>query len=374
MLSTDKQTDYRFKLLYALGMIFIVAGHCKHGGVSLFYEWFPPYSFHLGLFAFSSGYFYKEESESAILKYCTRKAKHLLLPLYVWNVFYALLTMTLGKWGVTIGAGVTLNKLLIAPITDGHQFGFNLGGWFVVPLFMVQMFNVIIRKKFQSEASKYKEHLLFLLYLLLGILGIQLANRGYRTGWWLVLVRMLFFVPFYGAGIYYKKVLEKRDNSSNSAYFFTIIAIQLVIIMVYKKTPAYRPSWCDNFTEGPFLPYIVGFLGIAFWLRIARILEPSIGKSRTVQLIADNTFSIMIHQFLGFMIVKMFFAMLQNQTLFADFDINGFKTDIWYYYIPGGMSQMLIVYLFSGLFVPILIQRLIDCIKCRFTGLRKTGN
>lgn len=59
----NNNINYSFKFLYAIGIILIVAGHCKNGGISLFYEWFTPYAFHLALFTFVSGYFYKDDSE-----------------------------------------------------------------------------------------------------------------------------------------------------------------------------------------------------------------------------------------------------------------------------------------------------------------------
>ena len=65
----NEKVNYQFKLLYAFGMIFIVAGHCGNGGISLFYDWMPPYAFHIGLFVFASGYFYKESNEQEIWKY-----------------------------------------------------------------------------------------------------------------------------------------------------------------------------------------------------------------------------------------------------------------------------------------------------------------
>lgn len=355
--------DYRFKILYALGMVFVVAGHGGNGGISLLYDWFPPYSFHLGLFAFCSGYFYNEESENNIAEYCKKKVKRLLVPLYAWNCFYALLIMIMQRWGFTIGAPITLSKLLLKPISNGHQFVYNMGGWFVVPLFMIQVFTVSIRRLFWKINSQYKEHLLILLYILLGIAGIQLANSGYGTDWGLVLVRMLFFCPFFGAGFYYKKVLEKWDNLSNTAYFLAILIIQLAVIVIYGKAPEYTPSWCNNFTDGPILPFLVGFLAIALWLRIARILEPAIGKSKTVSLIADNTFSIMINQFLGFMLVKLVFAVFQKLGIISGFDMNLFKSNIWYYYIPGGVRHAFFIYLLAGISVPICMQRFVDYIK-----------
>ena len=60
--STTDKTDYRFKILYAIGMIMVVAGHyTEGGGINILANWFPYYGFHLGLFLFASGYFYKEK-------------------------------------------------------------------------------------------------------------------------------------------------------------------------------------------------------------------------------------------------------------------------------------------------------------------------
>lgn len=362
--------DYRFKILYAVGMLLIVSGHCEHGGIDLFYKWFPPYSFHLGLFAFCSGYFFKEQAIYSVKTYCIKKVKRLLLPLYLWNAFYALLVLILEKWGFTITAGVSLHRLFVMPIINGHQFMYNLGGWFVIPLFMIQIFTVCVRYLLKNFESRYKEHFLFLFYLVLGFIGIQLANAGYIFGWWLALVRMLFFLPFFGAGIYYKNVLEKHDHCPNSLYFLVIFGIQLLIEMRYGWIPMFRPSWCTDFIHGPIVPYVVGFSCIAFWLRVARILEPAIGKAKIVNLIANNTFSIMINQLLGFMIVKAGFALLQLANIISDFDMYSFKTDPWYYYKPMGSQNSLIIYLIAGIGIPILMQIGIDRFKSAI--LRKT--
>lgn len=39
--------NYEFKLLYLLLIVFVVSGHYKSGEVSIFYDWFPIYSFAL---------------------------------------------------------------------------------------------------------------------------------------------------------------------------------------------------------------------------------------------------------------------------------------------------------------------------------------
>lgn len=356
--------DYRFKILYAFGMIFVVMGHCSGGGFSVLYEFFPPYAFHLGLFAFCSGYFYKEKAEKTPGQYILKKIKSLVIPLYLWNAVYACIVTLLSFKGFTIGAGVSVYKLFIEPIWSGHQFVYNLGGWFIIPLFMIEVFNVFFRKLFRVIQGNKKEIFIFSLYVAMGIGGIYLASIGYHTKWWLVLVRMLYFLPFYGAGILYKKVLERYDVLNNIVYFAIILCAELCIIYFYNGTPGYSQAWCNNFNDGPILPLVVGFLAIAFWLRVARVLEPAIGHSKCINLIADNTFSIMINQFMGFMLVKVIYAILYKLTPFcSDFSMELLKTDIGYCYIPKGIGQMKILYVVAGIVFPILVQQGINKVK-----------
>lgn len=351
------ETDYRFRVLYAIGMVLIVGGHCGYGGLPMMATWFPPYSFHLGLFAFCSGYFCKDGAGRALGKYAAKKFWSLIVPLYLWNVVYAGIVTLLSYGGFTIGAGVTLSKLVIEPITTGHQFMYNLGGWFVVPLFMIQVFHAAVRRVATGKPSACKECILFGVYLCMGMAGVYLASRGYHAGWWLVLVRALYLLPFYGMGIFYRNVLEKYDTASHTKYFAALFMLQLYIILIFKGVPAYTPSWCDDFTDGPVLPFVVGYIGIAFWLRVARILAPVIGKSRPVNLIADSTYAIMIHHYMGFMIVKMVFALFHNYfALFGNFDVLRYKTDLSYFYLPGGMGQFAVIYLAAGLIFPAILQ------------------
>lgn len=360
------KADCRFKILYAFGMIFIVAGHCKNGGLSLGYEWFSPYAFHLGLFAFSSGYFYKKEAEENIGAYVIKKGKHLIVPLYLWNLFYGILVTVLAQFGFTIGGELSLENLLIMPVINGHQYWYNLGGWFVVPLFLVQLQNVLVHRLLSKIVPVFNEWCFFLLALCEGMAGVYLASIGYNTGGWLVLVRTLYFVPFYEAGILYKRQLEKKERLSSFWYFSVIFTVQLIIILIYGKAPYYTPSWCNDFTDGPVLPFIVGFLGIAFWLRIAKLLEPVIGNSRYIHLIADNTYSIMINQFLGFMAVKALLAFAAQVTPWCSgFDMGAFQNSIWYFYLPGNVNQFRIVYVAAGIAVPIVMQTAVNRWKKR---------
>ena len=363
--------DYRFKLLYALGMIFVVSGHAEGGGVSLFYDWFPPYAFHMGLFVFCSGYFYKDSYTENLPRFLSRKAKSLLLPMYLWNCFYALLVLALRPFGFTIGLMPSFQTLVTMPLYEGSQFEYNMGAWFVVPLFLAELLTALFRRLCPISGSRRRETAAFLLSLALGALGVWLAQHGFRRTWELLLVRTLYFLPFYGLGLFYRRVLEPWDRLPHGWYFALVFFAQYILILLCGRIPYYTPSRCDDFVEGGIVPFIVGFIPIAFWLRTAKLLEPSLGRDKWFCAIADNSYSIMVNQYLGFMLLKACFALLQVTTgRCQNFDMGQFKSELAYFYAPGGRIFFLF-YLAAGLLVPILMQKAVNFVKKRLFTRRR---
>ena len=172
----------------------------------------------------------------------------------------------------------------------------------------------------------------------------------------------MFFLPCFQFGRFYKSNLEKHDNLNSIAYFAIIFGVQLLLLTFFQNFE-YTPSKCSGFSNGFIVPYLTAITGIAFWLRISKLLTPIISDWKFVRLIADNTYSIMIHQMLGYMSVKWLFCIVSMTTpLFADFNIQSMKTSIWYYYLPKGLQQYGMLYLAGGIFLPILIQKICDLI------------
>ena len=363
------KTDYRFKLIYAIGMIMVIAGHMKCGIDLTLGGWFPYLGLHLPLFAFASGYFFRDSAVEKPGVYIFRKVKKLLVPLYVYNLVYGLIVYVSGFLGFHIGNLLNIYDLTLGPITDGHQFEYNMAGWYVIPLFMVEVYYVLMRKLFIKKIGAAYEWLVLAISVALGVAGNQIAYLGYNKGWWLVLVRMLYFVPFFALGTFYNRFLEKYERKVPGTILFpALFGIKLILTMYYGKSLVYSPSWCE-FKENGLMPLIVGVLGIFVWLRIATILEPILGRNKYVNLIADNTYSIMINQFIGFMIVKSVYAVIhRSTTLLPDFDMEAYRTDIWYCYLPKGIAQMGIFYLIAGLAFPIGVQMLINRIKVGVAG------
>ncbi|MCR5575825.1 MAG: acyltransferase [Oscillospiraceae bacterium] len=359
------KTDYRFKFLYALGMYAIVFAHTNGEGPTLLFDWFSSFAFAVPLFIFCSGYFYRDESGRNIPAYVARKAKILLVPLYLWNFFYALVVLVTRRFGFTIGLMPDLRNLFLMPLIDGSQFEFNMASWFVAPLFMTEVCNALLRKLFSPSGSRRRECAVFTGYVLLGMLGVWLSNLHIRGYWMVVLVRLLFFLPFYGLGIFYRRVLEDFDRLPDLPYFALCFLAQYLLVVIVGHFPSYTFSRLDNLNDGLLTPFIAGAIGIAFWLRAARLVEPTLARDRWVNAVADNSFSIMENHLLGFMLVKGGFALLKAATPFCQsFDMEQFKSNLVYYYTPGGRVFM-IFYIAAGFVLPILMQKAVDLVKRR---------
>lgn len=206
-----------------------------------------------------------------------------------------------------------------------------MAGWYIAPLFMIQVFHVLFRRITRLLHISPWGNAAF--YLLLGMGGVILASWGINTNFWLTLTRFLYLLPFYGFGVLYKEKLERFDRLPGLVYFTILFSIQLAVVTFYRHTIGYSPSWCNNFNNGPLTPYVVGILGILFWLRVCRILAPAAEKSRLVMTIGRNTFTTMLNHFLDFFLINSMFAFLhKNFGMFTDFDFTAYQSDIWYLY------------------------------------------
>ena len=112
------------------------------------------------------------------------------------------------------------------------------------------------------------------------------------------------------------------------------------------------------------MPIIIGFLGIALWMRIATIMEPVFGRKSGLIFLQTTHFRLWKIQFLGFLLVKVAFGTIANGTkLFLKFDWSRCKSDIWWYYMPKDVEQTKILYLLAAIFAALLIQWILTQVK-----------
>lgn len=355
-----KETNIQFCLLSALGIIFVVDGHLNHsffdiGGL------LPYYSFHMPLFVFISGYFFNQKDGENLWEFGKRKFIHLMIPYYFWNLAYGIMAAFLRSQGFLFGEAVTLENLLIEPFCMGYQFILNHAAWFVPTLFLIEVSYNSFESIFSigsGEGCKVRNNdkraaVLFLMLLPVGIGGICLSRSRGTEGFLLTLEKLLFLLPFYASGVWYRRSGENKDCLNNGIYF-SIVLGAFLCLWLSGKSLIYSVSTCRDFT-GYLLPYITGFLGIAFWLRVSRILAPAFQDSKFLEFFGRNTFSIMMHHMMVFFAITSFFAFgAKYLGLFPDFDFARYKSDIYYCYRPRGDGQWIMVYLLAGILLPLL--------------------
>ena len=349
--------NVQFGILYCVGIILIVAAHAKDGGLELGNNWLRWGSYHLALFAFASGYFFSNNEKRKPKTIILNKIKKFIIPLLLWNLFYGILVAILKNLNIIhYGGNLTLENLLLLPFYNGHQFIFNLASWFIVPLFVIEILN-IAPAKFLS-----KHHKLYLLYFLIclsiGFVGAQLAINGNTHNWMLLLTRTTLFLPFFAFGLLYRKKLERHDTLSNPLYFSILFLAILATIFFHYGPVSYGASWCSHF-EYFFLPFLGGALGIAFWLRVSRILAPVFEKSRLVKIISKNTFAIMMHHIFGFFLLNCLFFVVAKLTHLIEFNQESFANSVWYQVLPRNLGQFKILYVIFSIAFSIAFQLLI---------------
>jgi len=340
------------RALYLLAIIFVVDGHTSLGDMFDMDSLFRYYSFHLMLFAFGSGYFFSRRG--SFLSDTCRRAKRMLLPLYLWNIVYGVGAAALRRLGgFELGQLLSAHTLLLSPLLDGEQFVYNLGSWFVFPLFLCQIIYSLIDRA--AKLWKDSDLISFLLCLIPGVVVTQMTYEGQQAVLPLFLNRTLILLPGYAFGVLYRRKLEQLDTLPTVPYLIGVVILRALLCIRYDNL-AYLLSNCTYFGCGAFGVYAGALLAIAFYLRIARILAPLMEKSRLALAISRHTFDIMMHHYMGFFVLNCVFLLIHISGLgAADFSVKTFRTLQGFCYAPGGRSEWDILYLLAGLTLPLAI-------------------
>lgn len=385
-----KEYNMTFGILSALAIIMVVAGHIGYNIMTVG-DMFPYYSFHVPLFMFISGYFYKESEEEHPLLYIKKKARRLLIPYLIWNLVYGLIAWAMRAAGFSMGEAISLRTLFISPVMHGYQFIYNYAAWFVPVLFVIEIMNLLARlilRRMEGLAAKLlnkrrgqgeetnlmglTQWVMLLGSLVVGIAVVWLAIGGHVWGNYKAPGRILFLFPCFQMGQFYRQKLERHDTLGNLPYFAIVIGIQVVINMLCGGRLAFSSVWCSGFACGPVIPYVTIVSGTAFWLRIAKVLTPLLGENKAVRYLGSNTYAVMMHHVAVFMLIKAMIAGVASATgLCADFDFEQFHTNIDYFYLVTGVEQFKMVYLAAGVVLPLILQSAIEYATLRLCGRRK---
>lgn len=378
--SAKQNINHAFRLLSAFAIFSVVAGHLGGGGFSWLYRLFPAYQFHLATFIFISGYFYQTKYEQQPLAYIKKKFWHLLVPMYLWNLFYGIVVNVLKHYDlVTFGEALSFKTLVIKPLYHGHQFVLDLALWFVPPLFFAEVFTVLFRRWLNARSIR-NEYAIFLLYLFIGIVGTELAIHGLNTKAWLLICKTCIFIGFFGIGRMYRTKWEQREPSSHVKYLAGILLMQIPLRWYFQTYHNYNLgltlSWCPSkefILLGPVLPFVTATFGVLFWLRICKIVEPWLRRNWLLNQMGEHTFAIMAHHLMGAMLVKLLLAaiVVLFGVTFSHFDWQKIQSDIWYRPVFDTGKHLSTIYLVAGIAFSLVIAHVETRVREMFQRLRK---
>ncbi len=366
--------DYRFKLLYAIAMMSVIADHCRGlGSIELNIQgWFHYSSFHMPLFMFAAGYFFKDKNINNTKKYIFEKMKKFIIPIYIYNIFYGFYIQIKKIFKFKYNKNFSFYIIFLEPLT-GDGFVYIKPSWFSIDLFYVEIYNILKRKFLLIFKTEFNEFFFFFIDFLISLSAINYSNKGYNKKIiCMVIFRFMHLNIYYQLGILYKKFLEKYFKKiKNDIYFAIIFLLKLNIHLYYGREIIFHYGRSNYFNYHPLIVIIISFLGIAFWLRISEIFEPILGKNYYINLIADNTYSIMMNHFLALDIIRTIFFLLFKYTKYCkDFNIKRYYLmDYTYIYVPKKIKQVGILYFLNCLFFPVLLKKIIYIIKYKFINL-----
>ena len=180
LIKSEFKIDYRFKILYSIAMISVISGHLG-GKASLelnIQGWFPYRSFHMPLFMFSSGYFFKIKNVFHTYKYICRKFKRLIFPIYTYNFFYRFLIYFPKKYSfINSIKPFTFDNLFIEPL-GGSRILFIGPSWFSSTLFFVEIYNIVKRQIIKVIKFEPNELIYLIIDLYISYNCINLSNIG----------------------------------------------------------------------------------------------------------------------------------------------------------------------------------------------------
>ena len=367
-----QKNNTQFCLLSATGIFMVVDGHLG-GSCFLDIGGLLQYNFfHMQMFVFISGYFYKGCQEG-IIRYGVRKFRRLMIPYFIWNLIYGLTAQVLRTHGFAFGAPVNFVTLFVEPFRMGYQFVLNHVAWFVPTLFLVELVNAVLEKgihkgfirlsSYWEKALYYEAYIRTGLYLLISWAGVCISRTIGTEGFMLMAVRVLFLLVFYGMGNLYREKLERADTIKSVWYFSVLLCISMILTLSGRQL--IYGLWNCRDIPGYVLPYVSAFVGIAFWLRAARILTPAFGNHPLIRFLGRNTYGVMMHHMMVFFLINSIYAYLALATgIFQSFDFARYQTDFYYCYLPRGMTQFKVFYLFAGIGVPLGFQWCLNW--CRF--------
>lgn len=352
-------------VLSALGIIMVVDAHCW-GSLQLFTTYFPYNSFFMPMFVFISGYFNKVDKDTRFGKYIIRKSKTLLLPYFCISLvamFIEWLIECYREGVVTLYSPHRFISSLTKAFTSGEIEEIVSPLWFVPTLFAVQVVYAIIKK---TLYTRWNSKFVFLFMCIMNILVVNSAKRGGVMKYNMLMLKVVFFIPFIELGILYRDVLEEKLKKANHLLLLlTLMLINMARIMIMPDSYdiAFNElSTLSGFSSPYFVtPLISSVAGIFFWLEMTEIFAFPLYDDRIVNYISENTFFIMGFHIIFFNFLNFLLLFINNFIPLPEFSEISVLNNCWYRweYFP----QFRLAYFTVGVIGPLSLKQIHDRLR-----------
>lgn len=350
--SGSGKINYEFKILYAIGILLVISGHFGSRILSM-KSLFPYDTFHMPLFVFVSGYFFKPtvaRDTTSLWQYIKRKIRRLIIPYYLWNAFYVVLGTLLNQYTILEIPIATKNlrSFFLEPILVGHGAEYNVAAWFLVALFLVEILYAVLQ--YCSRRLRiYNRYAVMGFLFAVAVSVVCLSYTTWESPLRVVIIRTGYLLFWYGAGEFYRHNLEKNLRRINNWAALIVIVLIACCLYFFCERGTDTASYIFATRFYPNLPYVFfrAGLGIAFWLRAAYILTPYLKNNNIVLYIANHTFSLMVHQGLAGIVLNSLIRAVYPDRIDDAF----WTTHIWYAFkhIHGVFS------LYYVIMIPVLV-------------------
>ena len=355
-------------LLSAIG-IFMVVDHHTFTALNMFGDYMPYNSFFMPMFVFISGYFNKVDSSTNLLKYFWKKIRNLLIP-YIGLSILVFLIQQLLDW-IKIGQTPEIPSwyvtyMLQRIITVGSFASIAGPMWFVIALFATLIVYSVLKKLLSKI---WVSHIMLIVFVCLHLLSIYLAKTipEENMDYFLVLLKVMFFLPFIEMGIIYRENLEqghsKMPVGGKVALLFGLLIFNAVRTM-YLPMP-YDIAF-DSIDEmaGFTSPYLItpiesAVIGIAFWLTLTDLIGKSLYESKFINYMSCNTFWIMGLHVAFFNILNLILMLVSENIVYLPyFDSETFRETEWYFWDLSPSFKL--VYVVIGILGPLGLKWIFD--------------
>ncbi|MCF0229351.1 MAG: acyltransferase [Parasporobacterium sp.] len=366
------KSNKQFMILSAIGIIMVVDAH-SYGTLEFLSAYLPYNSFFMPMFVFISGYFYRYSKDNSLWKYIVKKIRKLLVPAFIGIAVLYVIQLLLNLVGFIHYDRRPVWLVLMKFFVSGSPLDVMAPIWFVPALFAVCVGYAIIRRIFDTH---WNEWIAFALMLAASVAIVYICQKGLIFRPVLLIYKFIFFLPFYEAGIIYRKHIEP----CNHCILKTLKKLRLPICIVFTAVGCllnvkYGYTGFNSLFDmngfnagGPFMPFITTFMGIFVWMNIADVLTGALGENKLINYISDNTFFIMASHMFFFSIYNYILVFINKITPLPGFDPVQAVSTSWYLYRP--YKALLLFYFMFGMIGSVLCKKLIDKIWNSFRNRR----